>query len=59
MFFFYIKYYQMRNYVAKILKRRDEVIYNFYKEAIIDGSKGNLEIKMPYLPNAWTHIKNE
>jgi len=59
MFLFYIKYYQMRNYAAKILKRRDKVIYNLHKEAIIDGLKGNVGVKMPYLPNVWTHIKNE
>jgi len=58
-FFFYVKYLKSRNYAGKILKRRDEVIYNLYKEAIFDGSKGNLGVKMPYLPNVWTHIEKE
>lgn len=44
-FFFYIKYFKLRNYAAKILKKRDEVVYNLFKEAIFDGSKGNLGVK--------------
>jgi GT2 family glycosyltransferase len=56
---FYIGYLKLGNYAGKILKRRDEVIYNLYNEAILDGSKGNLGMKMPYLPDVCTHIKNE
>jgi len=49
-FFFYVEKLKIRNYIGRLIKRRDKVVYNLYKEAIEDGMKGNLGIKLPYVP---------